>query len=114
MDWYVFTLIALFGFGIQTFLYKVSAEKKCNTAWTTFSFMATVAIISSALFLIFGESIISFKLLLLISFLNAITFFITTVTRIEALKHLPLSTAIPIVRLNIVFVVLSIWCIYPF
>ena len=49
-SWYTFAIIALFLMGVQRFLYKVSAEKRCNTAWTTFSFMATVAILSSILF----------------------------------------------------------------
>ncbi len=54
-SWYIYAIFALILLGFQRFLYKVSAERKCNTAWTTFSFMATVAILSSTLFLLLGE-----------------------------------------------------------
>jgi hypothetical protein len=41
----IFTFIALFAFEFQTFLYKVSAARKCNTTLTTLSFMITVSIL---------------------------------------------------------------------
>ena len=56
-NWYALAIIALFLMGTQSFLYKVSAERNCNTAWTTFSFMATVALLSSVLFLLRGDPV---------------------------------------------------------
>ena len=92
--------------GMQRFLYKVSAERRCNTAWTTFSFMATVAILSSILFLVLEESVASLQFLLFIALVNSAAFLLATVTHIEALKNIPASVAYPIIRLSVVFVVI--------
>jgi drug/metabolite transporter (DMT)-like permease len=105
-SWYSFAIIALFLMGTQRFLYKVSAERKCNTAWTTFSFMATVAILSSILFLVLDESVTSIRFLLFIALVNSAAFLVATVTHIEALKNIPAGVAYPIIRLSAVFVVI--------
>jgi drug/metabolite transporter (DMT)-like permease len=105
-NWYSFAIIALFLMGMQRFLYKVSAERRCNTAWTTFSFMATVAILSSILFLLLEESVTSIQFLLFIALVNSAAFLLATVTHIEALKNIPASVAYPIIRLSAVFVVI--------
>jgi drug/metabolite transporter (DMT)-like permease len=105
-SWYTFAVIALFLMGTQRFLYKVSAERRCNTAWTTFSFMATVAILSSILFLVFEETITNLRFLCLIALINSAAFLLATVTHIEALKNIPASVAYPIIRLSAVFVVI--------
>jgi len=106
MDWYYLSLIALLCFGVQNFLYKVSVEKKCNTAWTTSSFMLTVAILSSILFFVLKESISNLSLLLLISLISAISFSTATITRIESLKYIPTNISFPIIRLGLVIVVI--------
>ncbi len=105
-SWYVFAIFALILLGFQRFLYKVSAERKCNTAWTTFSFMATVAILSSTLFLLLGESVSDITFLIFIALVNSGAFLVATITHIEALKHIPTSVAYPIIRLNAVVVVI--------
>lgn len=105
-SWYTFAIIALFFMGTQRFLYKVSAEKRCNTAWTTFSFMATVAILSSILFYALGESVANLRFLFFIALLNSGSFLVATVTHIEALKNIPASIAYPIIRLSAVIVVI--------
>ena len=92
-SWYVFAIFALILLGFQRFLYKVSAERKCNTAWTTFSFMATVAILSSTLFVVLGESVSDIPFLIFIAMVNSGAFFVATITHIEALKHIPTSVA---------------------
>jgi drug/metabolite transporter (DMT)-like permease len=96
----------MFSYGIQNFLFKVSAEKRCNSAWTTFSFMLTVAVISTALFFAWKEKVSSITLLLIISFLNAITFLITTLARMEALKHIAASVVFPVTRMSTVLVII--------
>ncbi len=98
--------MALFLMGTQRFLYKVSAEKRCNTAWTTFSFMATVAILSSILFFVLEESVANLSFLFFIALLNSAAFLVATVTHIEALKHIPASIVYPIIRLSAVIVVI--------
>jgi drug/metabolite transporter (DMT)-like permease len=105
-SWYAFAIIALFFMGTQRFLYKVSAEKRCNTAWTTFSFMATVAILSSILFVVLEQSVTNLQFLLFIALLNSAAFLLATVTHIEALKNIPAGIAYPIIRLSAVLVVI--------
>jgi drug/metabolite transporter (DMT)-like permease len=103
--WYVYAILALILLGFQRFLYKVSAERQCNTAWTTFSFMATVAVLSSTLFLVLGEQVSNIGFLIFIALVNSLAFVIATISHIEALKRVPSSVAYPIIRLNAVLVV---------
>jgi drug/metabolite transporter (DMT)-like permease len=105
-SWYVLSVIALIFMGTQRFLYKVSAERKCHTAWTTFSFMATVALLSSGAFALSREALANKGELVLIAAVNSGSFVIGTLTHIESLKHIPASVAYPIIRLNMVVVIL--------
>jgi drug/metabolite transporter (DMT)-like permease len=98
--------MSLFFMGTQRFLYKVSAERKCNTAWTTFSFMATVALLSSFLFLFLQEPVTDVFFLVFIALVNSASFLAATLTHIESLKRIPSSVAYPIIRLNAVIVVI--------
>ena len=105
MSWYFFSIVALFLMGTQRFLYKVSAERGCNTAWTTFSFMATVTVLSFVGYLIIRPAIPDISALCLIAFLNSASFAMGTISHMEALKHLPAGVVYPIIRLNAVIVV---------
>jgi drug/metabolite transporter (DMT)-like permease len=105
-SWYIFALGALVFMGIQRFLYKVSAERNCNTAWTTFAFMGTVAILSGVFFFLTGAEEPQFGLLLLYSSVNSLSFLLSTMTHMEALKIIPAGIVYPIVRLNVVPVVI--------
>ena len=91
--------------GAQRFLYKVSAERICNTVWTTFSFMATVALLSSVLCFALKPSINNVRFLLFIALVNSTAFLVGTINHIEALKHIPAAIAYPLIRLNAVVVV---------
>ena len=105
-NWYTHAIIALILMGTQSFLYKVSAERNCNTALTTFSFMATVALLSSALFFIRREPASNMFYTLIMGILNSGAFLLATMMHIEALKRLPASIVYSIIRLNVVVVVL--------
>ena len=105
-NWYVLSIVALVLMGVQRFLYKVCAEKECDTAWTTFSFMATVTVLSAVFFLALKGSVSDARMLLLTAGINSASFVLGTITHIEALKHVPSSVVYPIIRLNMVVVVL--------
>ena len=105
-NWYTQAIIALILMGTQSFLYKVSAERNCSTAWTAFSFMATVAILSSALFFFRRESAPNLIYTLIMGVINSSAFLLATMMHIEALKRLPASIVYSIIRLNVVVVVL--------
>jgi drug/metabolite transporter (DMT)-like permease len=104
--WYASAIFALILLGTQRFLYKVSAEKQCNTAWTTCAFMGTVTVLSVIFLLIRPPVIPDVFLLLSLSLLNSVAFLTATVTHMEALKHLPAMLVYPVIRLNMVMVVL--------
>jgi drug/metabolite transporter (DMT)-like permease len=105
-NWYTFAIMALFFMGTQRFLYKVSAERRCNTAETTLFFMATVAVLSSILFVVLKQSVTNIQFLLLIALINSSAFLAGTVAHIEALRYIPASIVYPIIRLNVVVVVI--------
>jgi drug/metabolite transporter (DMT)-like permease len=103
--WFPFALAALLLMGMQRFFYKVAAEKSCDTAVTTLSFMATVTGISAVVFFLRGASIPDLSFLLLVGLANSLAFLLATVTHIEALKKLPARIAFPLIRLDAVLVV---------
>ncbi len=104
--WFPFALAALLLMGTQRFFYKVAAERSCDTALTTLSFMATVTVISAAVFLVRDAAVPDLTFLVLIGLANSLAFLIATVTHIEALKKLPARIAYPLIRLDAVLVVL--------
>ena len=106
LNWYTLSIISLFFLGTQRFLYKVSAQRGCNTAWTTFTFMGTVTLLSSITFFASCETVNGISFLVFISLVNSVSFTLGTLSHMEALKYLPASVAYPIIRLNAAVVVI--------
>jgi drug/metabolite transporter (DMT)-like permease len=106
MNWFTLTVICLFLYGIQRFLYKVSAERNCNTAWTTLSFMGTVALMSTFLWFNSDDVLKNLSWLLILSLINSLTFFADTIVTIEALRYLPTNVVYPMTRMSAVLVVI--------
>ncbi|MFP4629398.1 MAG: EamA family transporter, partial [Desulfohalobiaceae bacterium] len=98
--------LALLLIGSQRFLYKVAAARDCSTFRTTFAFMATVALLAAAAFAWLRPEVPSWGFLAFISLLNSLTFASATLCHIQALKYVPASVAYPLIRMNIVLVVL--------
>jgi drug/metabolite transporter (DMT)-like permease len=105
-NWYLYSLLALLLIGGQRFLYKVAAAKECSTFRTTFSFMATVALLAAGVCLWRWPDIPSAGFLLFISLANSLTFASATLCHIQALKYVPAAVAYPLIRMNIILVVL--------
>lgn len=103
--WFACALAALLLMGVQRFLYKVAAERSCDTLLTTLSFMATVTVISTAAFFAGGAEVKDLRALLLAGFANSLAFLAATLSHIEALKRLPAAIAYPLIRLDAVLVV---------
>ncbi len=96
--WFGYAAAALICYGLQGFLYKVSAKKGSGTVVTMFFFMSTVTLLGGISFLIRGEKIGSFGPLIILSLLNAAFFFITTSFTMEGLKIIPANVFYPVVR----------------
>lgn len=105
-EWYTFSLAALVLMGLQRFLYKVSAEMHCPTSWTTFSFMATVTVMSTVSFALLTGELFDARMIIVTALFNSASFVLGTITHIEALKHIPAGVVYPILRLNMVVVIL--------
>jgi len=101
-SWFWYSLATFFLMGLQGFLYKVAAEKRCDTAQTTFVFMATVAVLSFVLWIYLGEPVGNLSALIILALLNSLSFLAATMTFIEALKHISATTAFSVARLNLV------------
>lgn len=106
IGWYTYALMSLVCYGLQGFLYKVSAKKECDTAWTMFFFMSTVSILAAGSFFWVGEKGGEMVPFLILSVLNAIFFFIVTMASMEALKYVPTNVFYPIMRSSVVLVIL--------
>ena len=106
MTWYGLALVALVLYGVQNFLYKVSAEKKCNAAWVMVAVAATTGILGMVFFFLSGETVVDISLLLWLSFIASAIFLISRIALIEALKNMSSSVVYPIARLSTVLVVL--------
>lgn len=104
--WYLLALTALVVLGLQRFLYKVSAEMRCNSAVTTFVFMATVALLSWCAYLPRAVAVTHLGPLLIVSLVNSLGFLTGTLATIEALKSLPSGTVYTLTRLSTVLSVL--------
>ena len=101
-SWFWYSLAAFFFMGLQGFLYKVAAERRCDTARITFVFMSTVAILSFALWINLGESVGNLTALIILALVNSLSFLVATMTFIEALKFILATTAFSVARLNLV------------
>lgn len=105
-NWYTLSLTALVLMGTQRFLYKISAQRGCNSAWTTFTFMGTVTVLSTIFFLFSPEKEFDISTLIIVALANSLSFTIGTLTHMESLKHLPANIAYPVIRLNAGIVVI--------
>ena len=108
MNWFILTILAALFWGFENFLYKVSAQKGYNSTKITTIFGVTVTILSLLLFFIFKEKISNISFLLLIAFLNAVTFFSSVITRFEALKRVGINIFYPINRTGTLFLMIII------
>ena|SRR3989338_7925123 len=98
MNWFFLSTIAALFWGFENFLYKTSANRNYSSTKVTAIFGLTVTILSLLLFFLSGEKIMQLQFLLLIGFLNAVAFFISLITRFEALKRVGISIFYPVNR----------------
>ncbi len=104
MSWYVSALAALVLMGIQRFCYKIAAARKYPTEWVTFSFMASVMLMSGGTYFFQHHHEPDIVFLFIVALVNSVCFLVATVSHIEALKYVPANIAYTIIRLNVVVV----------
>lgn len=104
--WYFYSILALILLGTQRFLYKVTAERGYSSGVTTAVFMATVCVLSTVTYILSGGTTANYTVLIGLALVNSCAFAITTISNIEALRHLPTSITFPLTRLSLVVVIL--------
>ncbi len=112
MSWYFPALLALLLMGIQRFFYKVAAERKYPTEWVTFSFMATVTLLSAGAYSFQHHHDVNIGFLFAAALINSVSFLVATVSHIEVLKYVPANIAYSIIRLNVL--VVAVFSIFYF
>lgn len=105
-SWYYFSIIALIFFGLQRFLYEVSAEWECDTVAATLTFMITVSLLELLFFFIRNERFEHVTYLFTVSCINGTAFVIGTISTIEALKYISGTIVYPLTRLSTVVTVI--------
>ncbi|KUJ95632.1 MAG: Prediced transporter protein [Desulfonauticus sp. 38_4375] len=103
--WFIYALVSLFFTGSQRFIYKVIAHKGLSSSKATFFFMATVTSLSFFYFLWQG-TLLNLPWIILFSLFNSATFVTATIAHIKALKYYSANFTYPLIRLNILLVVL--------
>jgi len=106
MNWLWYTLIASFFFGIQSFLYKTSSQKKCDKYIVILSFMITVELLALSFFLLQGLTLTKIGLTAILGTLMAIFFFLKNIGMFKALEYLPTHSALPVTQSAKVLVVI--------
>ena len=106
MSWYLFALLAFFLIGTQRFLYKVAASRGLSPSRTTLSFMLTVALLSGLLYSLSPAPLASPGLFVLLALVNSASFVSATLAHIRSLRHIQAAVVFPVIRLNIVLVLL--------
>lgn len=104
MDWFSLSLIALFGFGLQSFLYKVAAENGYNSRVIVFWF-AVCSCLPLWIYALFVEGNFSpSPWVVWLASLDACVYFVSSLTRLEALRFIPGHLVFLLLRMNILLV----------
>lgn len=98
--WFWLALLAMLGYGVQNFLFKVAAEESRNSIRVNTAFMLTVATISGAAYM-FTPSSVSGPYFLIFAIANGITYLLANICKIESYKLAPAAVAAPISRMYI-------------
>jgi uncharacterized membrane protein len=105
ISWYGYSIAALMLLGTQRFLYKVTAQKGLSSGLTTTVFMATVTVLSALLYVQTAPTPPPWFPLLPLALANSLSFALSTIANIEALRYLSAGIIFPLTRLSLATVV---------
>jgi len=106
MTWFTYALGATFIYGIINFLYKVAAECGFRSFHLVNIQSVTVAVIAGAILFSSGAQFPDAGAVLFYAGINSFFWALGTSFKISALKHIPANVAMPLNKLNSVFVML--------
>ncbi len=105
-NWQILALTSFLFFGFQNYLYKLIVTKSLDTKNVTFLYILFSSLICIFLSINFSDfSKVSYVTLGLAS-LDSLAYYITTTTRIDALRYIPSYLVFPIARFSTVLIVI--------
>ncbi|MDO9513599.1 MAG: EamA family transporter [Elusimicrobiota bacterium] len=106
MNWFTYALGATLIYGVINFLYKVGAECGFRSFHLVNIQSVTVAVIAGAILLLSGARFPDTAAVLFYAAINSFFWAAGTSFKISAMKHIPANVAMPLNKLNSVFVML--------
>ncbi|MGE5474982.1 MAG: DMT family transporter [Ignavibacteriales bacterium] len=105
MSWFAFTLVAMLMSGIQSFLFKKSADMGLNKYLLTFYMYICQVVFAAGAFVFLGAKNIDIMKTVFFAVLLAIVFFIKLTLDLKALEYLPTNVIIPMLSSNMIIVI---------
>ncbi|MBU4134502.1 DMT family transporter [bacterium] len=106
MDWFTYVLAATLIYGVINFLYKVGAENGFQSLHLVNIQSVTVTLIAGIIMISRGNTPQDIRALLFFAALNSFFWAGGTSLKISAMKHIPANIAMPLNKLNSVFVIM--------
>jgi len=106
MNWFTYALGATFIYGVINFLYKVGAECGFRSFHLVNIQSVTVAVLAFAFLILSGSQFPDAGTVLFYAGINSFFWALGTSCKISAMKHIPANVAMPLNKLNSVFVML--------
>jgi len=106
MNWFTYALGATFIYGVINFLYKVAAECGFKSFHLVNIQSFTVAVLAGAILFSSGAQFPDAGAVLFYAGINSFFWALGTSFKISAMKHIPANVAMPLNKLNSVFVIL--------
>ncbi len=99
-NWFFLAVLAMIGYGIQNFLFKVAAEREHNSIRVNTISMLTVAALSGILFIV-SEPEVSGPYFIILVIANGLTYLFANICRIESFNLSPVKIALPIISIYV-------------
>ena len=106
LNWQILALTSFLFFGIQNYLYKLIVTKSLDTKNVTFLYVLFSTVICILLSINFSDFSKVSYLTLGIASIDSLAYYITTTTRIDALRYIPSYLVFPIARFSTVLIVI--------
>lgn len=106
MNWFYYIIFATFIYGWINFLYKISASKGYSGVEVLNIQSFVVFLLTFIFYMISSGSLMQLKPVLGYAVLNSVFFAAGTVLKVVSLKYIPIKTAMPLGKLNSVFVII--------
>ncbi len=105
MSWFLLAVVSTVMFGIQTFLYKSSAERQCNKFVVALAFLTTQAAAALVIFLVSGAGAVNVPFTFILAGFLGLIYFVKVISDLKAMECMPANRLVPIVSSNIIVVI---------